>query len=253
MTVDIGQQRVEPVAELAGERLGDQVRREPLAQYVAVRVPAQRREADDPGVQPRVADVGRCAAPARRSERRRSRPRRSTAGAESGPRTSPSRRPRARCSSSLRADDLPAVAVGALPDRQRQAVVALLADHPVAHVSQPVELALLEADPLRQPGHRARRGADRLAQRVHGDEPLVDEPEDRAASRSASSAGTSACSSPSPRAGPCVSRSATTAARHVSRRVVGRAGVAPGLPAEAFAEDAELVDRVDDRQVERLG
>ena len=79
----------------------------------------------------------------------------------------------------LRADDLPRVAIDALPDRQRQAVVALLADHPVAHVSEPVELALLEADVRRQPRHVARRAAHRLAQRVHGDEPLVDEAEDQ--------------------------------------------------------------------------
>src|SRR5204863_353567 len=60
------------------------------------------------------------------------------------------------------ADHLPRLAVLAHPDRQRQAVVALLADHPIAHVSEPVELALLQADPFGQPVDLARDFGDRL-------------------------------------------------------------------------------------------
>src|SRR5512142_2733874 len=78
----------------------------------------------------------------------------------------------------LSGDHLPRRAVGADPDRQGEPVVALLADHPVAHVSQPVELALFQADPLGQPRDLTGDACDRLAERVHGDEPLVDETED---------------------------------------------------------------------------
>ena len=53
-----GQQGVEPVTELARERLGDEVGREPLAPVLAIRVPAQGREAHDARVEPRVPDVG---------------------------------------------------------------------------------------------------------------------------------------------------------------------------------------------------
>src|SRR5439155_7171230 len=74
-------------------------------------------------------------------------------------------------------DYLPGIALAADPDRERQAVVALLADHPVAHVSEPVELALLETDALRQPLDLARHLGDRLAQRIHADEPLIHQAE----------------------------------------------------------------------------
>ena len=152
----------------------------------------------------------------------------------------------------VRADDLPAVALGALPDGQRQAVVALLADHPVGHVPQPVELALLQPDPLRQPGHRARGVREQLAQRVHGDEPLIHQPEDDLGA-----------AAPADRVGVAVLLACDQQAlqlqvvRHLARqvgaaRVIG-AGVAARLPAEALAEDAELVDGVDHRQVVDLG
>ena len=152
----------------------------------------------------------------------------------------------------LRADDLPRVAVGALPDRQGEAVVALLADHPVAHVPEPVELALLEADARRQPRHLARGSADRLAQRIHGDEPLVDEAEDQLRP-AAPAVGVGV--------GVLLGRHEQSLAlevgghvpRDVRRRVVRRARDAAGLPVEAVDEDAELVDRVDDRQVEGPG
>ena len=64
----------------------------------------------------------------------------------------------------------------ALIDRQRQTPVALLGDHPVVHVGEPVELAL-QAE-TRDPADLARDVHHRLAQVVHADEPLVDQPED---------------------------------------------------------------------------
>src|SRR6266576_591402 len=90
-------------------------------------------------------------------------------------------------------DDIERAARLTVVDRQRQAPVALLADHPVAHVDQPVELPLVPeaGDPadlvddfhdlvaearvdllLRQLGPRF------VVDRAHADEPLVDEPED---------------------------------------------------------------------------
>ena len=81
----------------------------------------------------------------------------------------------------------------AVVDRQREPPVALLADHPVVHVAQPVELALVAevGDPadLVDDLHDlvAEAGVDlllgqRLArlvvERAHADEPLVDEAED---------------------------------------------------------------------------
>src|ERR1035437_8753841 len=41
------------------------------------------------------------------------------------------------------ADDCNLAAMGALVDRERQAPIALLADHPVVHVEEPVELSLI--------------------------------------------------------------------------------------------------------------
>ena len=89
--------------------------------------------------------------------------------------------------------------VRAVVDRQRQAPVALLADHPVVHVPEPVELALVAevGDPadlvddlhdlVAQAGVDllpAQRLARLVVDRPHADEPLVDEAEDerRAAS-----------------------------------------------------------------------
>ena len=50
--------RVEPVAELAGEALGDEVGREPLRPVLGVLAEVEGRERHDAGVEPRVADVG---------------------------------------------------------------------------------------------------------------------------------------------------------------------------------------------------
>ena len=49
--------RVEPVAELAREALGDEVGREPLRPVVRVLAVVERRERHDPGIEPGIADV----------------------------------------------------------------------------------------------------------------------------------------------------------------------------------------------------
>ncbi len=150
-----------------------------------------------------------------------------------------------------RLDHLPGIAVGAGPDRQRQAVVALLADHPVGHVPEPVELALLQADARRQPGGPPGRVAQLGPQRIHGDEPLVDQAEDDLGA-----------AAPADRVRVAVLLAghqqplALEVLGHLPRQVgaigVIGAGIAAGLPAEALLEAAELVDRIDHRQVELL-
>ena len=90
----------------------------------------------------------------------------------------------------LAADDLERAARLAVVDRQREAVVALLRDHPVVHVLQPVQLAR-QAE-VRDPADLLRDVGDLVAQLVHADEPLVDQAEDELACRSASSAGSGA-------------------------------------------------------------
>src|SRR3990170_6689235 len=90
------------------------------------------------------------------------------------------------------ADDVERAARPAVVDRQRQAPVALLADHPVVHVQEPVELPLVaeRRDPadLVDDLHdlvaeaRVHLGRAELVPRAvvdgaHRDEPLVDQPE----------------------------------------------------------------------------
>ena len=88
--------RVEPVAELPGEALGDEVGREPLR---PVR-PGPRGSGASRTARSRRPATGcrrrGCARPARRTTGRRWSPRRPTGGAACGPRTAPSRRPPAR-------------------------------------------------------------------------------------------------------------------------------------------------------------
>ena len=135
--------RVEPVPELAREALGDEVGREPARPVVRVLAVVDRRERDDPGVEPGVADVADPAAPARRSPDRRSGPRPRTGGAACGPRSA-SQPSTARSRSSSRPPMTSTVPqAAAVVDRQGQAPVALLADHPVVHVQEPVELPLV--------------------------------------------------------------------------------------------------------------
>ncbi len=90
----------------------------------------------------------------------------------------------------LGADDLEVAAGLALEDRQGEAVVALLRDHPVVHVAQPVELAgqAEVRDPVAPcsvtaaiASRRRRFRGRRRAVAVHGDEPLVDQAEDELA------------------------------------------------------------------------
>ncbi len=170
------QQRIEPVAELAGKRFGDEVRREPRAPVFRIEAIAQRAHRDNAGIEPRIAHVldafDNLAAPGAldlyridvRAMRRMPH--------EFGPAFNG-----AFFQFFARADHIEVAAVLAIVDRQRQAVVALLADHPVVHVAQPVELALFAevGNPADVVGHVHHR----LAQAVHADVPLVDEAEDQ--------------------------------------------------------------------------
>ena len=240
------EQGVEPVAELAGERLGYEVRREPVAPVGAIRVPAQRRKANDSPVEPRIPDVGD---PSRAATAR---------GAGDLDRVHPGpvrgvpleglpAGDRAIAQLVTTADHLPRLAVLADPDGQREAVVALLADHPVAHISQPVQLALLEADALRKPADLTRDLRDRLPQRVHPDEPLVDQPEDEL--RAASPADRVAVQVTLSRHEQALAlQVGSDVERHVLRRVGCGTGEAPGLPAVAVLEDPELIDRIQNGQ-----
>ncbi len=157
------------------------------------------------------------------------------------------------------ADDLDRAARRAVVDRQRQAPVALLADHPVVHVAQPVELALVAevrdpadlVDDVHDLVAQARvdlflgqRLARLVVQRSHADEPLVDEAEDERR--------------PAPPAVrvAVVDRlepvEAALALEVLDDRVGHVAHVAPRQRAEPADEDAALVERGDDRQPERL-
>ena len=204
-----------------------------------------------PGVEPGVADV--LDALDRRAARpdRRCGPRRPTAGAACGPRTRPSPRPRARCSSSRPPMTSTRAARRAVVDRQRQAPVALLADHPVVHVAEPVELALVAevGDPadLVDDVHdlvaqarvdllRRERLARLVVDRAHRDEPLVDEAEQRAACRSASSADSGGCTARGGRS----ARAARGRRRSARRRSGASSPVSQPKPVDV---PAVLVDR----------
>src|SRR5258708_7605956 len=77
----------------------------------------------------------------------------------------------------LAADDLECTALLTIIDRQSQSPVALLGDHPVVHVAQPVQFALQAKG--WNPGGLARYIHDLVTQLVHGDVPFVDQAEDQ--------------------------------------------------------------------------
>ena len=74
----------------------------------------------------------------------------------------------------LRADHFEFATLVAFEDGKRKTIVALLGDHPVVHVAEPVELARLSKrwDPLDILRNLHKQFTDRL----HADEPLVDQP-----------------------------------------------------------------------------
>ena len=129
-------------------------------------------------------------------------------------------------------------ALRALVDRQRQTPVALLGDHPVVHVAR----ASRARAPARTTGAsriwRVTRH-HRLAQLVHGDEPLVDQPEDEIGA-----------AAPADRvAVRVVARRDRAALLLAGLRMIGVGDVVDvlaGQPVEAVDIDAELVDRRDD-------
>ena len=169
--------RVEPVAELAGEALGDQIRLIPLLPVVAIVVVVHGRERNDSRVEPRVADVfdprhqvaglrvPNLDAVDPRSVRR--------VAFEAVPAFN-----RSLFEFSQRAHDFEVAGFLINPDRQRETPEAFLRDHPVAHVAEPLALAILPVDAGRQPFNLPCDIFDFFPP-VHIDEPLVDQPEDK--------------------------------------------------------------------------
>ena len=123
-------------------------------------------------------------------------------------------------------------AVGALVDRQRQAPVALLGDHPVVHVRA---ASRARAPPAEPPGCQTHRAASPalIGSRsvVHGDEPLVDQPEDQIGAAAPADAGSGGVLLRRDRAGPCARGLARTSARDVLADV-GAAREPSRLPAD---------------------
>ena len=156
-----------------------------------------------------------------------------------------------------RADHLELAGHVVHPDRQGQAPVPLLGDHPVAHVAEPVLLPLLAAQRLRQERHLPHDlvdlGAERprlpmlnavrpLRLRPHADEPLVHQPVQQL--RLAPPAVRVAVDVPLDGEQP-VARAQVIEYRVGRRRVHG---VLAGQLAEAGGEHAGLVQRGDRRQ-----
>ena len=152
------------------------------------------------------------------------------------------------------ADDVERAARLAVVDRQGQAPVALLRDHPVVHVQEPVELPLVAEvrdppDPVddlhdlvaeaRVDLCRRQLVARLVVDRAHRDVPLVDEPEQerRVASpavRVAVAVGLEVVEEPAP--------------LEVVDDLLGDVrGVLPAQPAEPLVVPAALVDRPDRR------
>ena len=157
------------------------------------------------------------------------------------------------------ADHVEGAAGGALPDGQRQAPVALLGDHPVAHRAQPVELALVaEAgqpadvidhvhDLVAQAALQLRRRQLRprhVVDRAHVDVPLVHHPEQQRRA-----------AAPAVRVAVRVRLQVVEEAARleVLDDAAGGAGcVEPAEPAEVGQVVARFVERRDDRQPQRL-
>ena len=138
------QQCIEPISELAREALRHEIGWNPVGPVPAVGSIPSGGERDDTGVKPGVPDVGNplggCPAVAAGDEHgvhprtvgavgcRRVAHELVPAGSRSGLELLPA------------ADDVEPAAGPAFPDGQRQPPVTLLADHPVTHVPQPVQL-----------------------------------------------------------------------------------------------------------------
>ena len=186
-----GQKGVEPVPELEQEGLADEVGGEPFLPVLAVVTVAQCGKGHDARIQPGVAHIGdaRDQGPALLApDLHRVHP-----GAMGG---MPLKLLPALNGPLpqflLAANDVEPATLLALPDRQGQPPVALLGDHPVMHVAQPVHLPL-EAEG-RNPAGVLQDLHDLVAKvslllllghfliglvqlLAHGDEPLIHQPE----------------------------------------------------------------------------
>ena len=173
-----GEQCVEPVAELSGQRFDDKVCREPLFPIFAlaflVAEVTHRGKRYDARVEPRVAHVldtrHVLIATLFAADFYAVDP--GTMGRVSVERVPAGLRLLFKLFATT--DDVKVAARATFPDGQRQSPIALLGDHPVAHVAKPIQLALHA--PRGNPSRLLGGGHDFLAQlRVHVDEPLVDE------------------------------------------------------------------------------
>ena len=203
-------------------------------------LPAERRERDDPRVEPDVADLGDPLDRPRRTPRSGSGSRRPTGRRSS---SSSSTGPVARSMQlRLRADhvQLPA---GAGVERQRQPVVAAARDVPVAHVPQPVVHALAHVGGRPLDGRV--RVEERLAELLDRDEPVVGDAEDERR-----------VAAPAVRVAVLVEAGVDEqpALGQVADDLVGRVARRRAVqPAVVVVEAARLVDRRQHRQVVDAG
>ncbi len=248
---------VEPVPELARERFADPVRREPLVPEVPVRAVAQGGVSNAAGVQPWVAYIGgaRHRAAATRT--------RDLHGVHVGP----VRRVTFELVPALDGtfaelvlvtDDLVmgALFVVADPDRQSQSPIALLGDHPILHIAQPIHLSRIAelGDPLDLIHHVhdliAQAGgfflfrdlfARLVVELAHADKPFVDQAEDqRCATAPADGIAMRVLVDPVEQ----------VLVLQVVENIVGDiVDVAPGQPIKAVLEDAVFFQRCQRRQI----
>ena len=185
--------RVEPVAELAGEALGDEVGRDTTGPSTPG---SSRKWSVENGTMP-ASSHGLPTSLIRSTGSPHVGQAIFTASTNGRCGVWPSNASQPSTARSLKllpaADDLERAARLAVVDRQRQSPVALLADHPVVHVQEPVELPFVAeagdpadlVDDLHDLVAEARvdlllrqLGSGLVVDRAHADEPLVDEPED---------------------------------------------------------------------------
>ncbi len=165
------QQGIEPVAKLSRKTFQHQIRRYPLLPVIAVLVVLHRRIRYNPRIQPRIAHIGNprrflAALIALDANGVHPRPVR-TVALEGLP---PGNRPLLKL---LAAANHVEPAARTFENRQRQPPEAFLADHPVAHVLQPVEFLL--ASPTGNPLNLLDHLHD-FAPPLHIDEPLIHRP-----------------------------------------------------------------------------
>ena len=186
-----GEQRVEPVTELTWEALGNQVCGEPALPVLGIAAIAHRRERNDARVEPRipnVRDAPHLAAALRTRNAYFIDIWTVRAMTHQGIKASNGALLKLRA----RPEHLDSAAPFTFVDWQRKTPVALLRDHPVTHVAQPVQLAIVAKrweprdvvdnvhDLIAQAPRLLGSGqllAWLLERGAHADKPLIDEAE----------------------------------------------------------------------------